>query len=54
MLVGYVQDGKAIFPKVSKEGVCVPLFFLLEELLKRFNAKEDSRNRDEVLSLQTE
>ena len=54
MLIGYVRDGKPVFPKATKEGVCVPLFFLLEELLKRFNAKEDSRNRDEVLSLQTE
>lgn len=54
MLIGYVKDGKSVFPKVMKEGVCIPLFFLLEELLKRFNAKEDSRNRDEVLYIPPE
>lgn len=48
MLVGYVQDGKAIFPKVTKEGVCIPLFFLLEELLKRFNIKEEIKGGDDA------
>lgn len=47
MLVGYIRDGKAIFPKVTKEGVCIPLFFLLEELLKKFNVKEEIKSSDE-------
>jgi len=48
MLVGYIRDGKAIFPKVTKEGVCIPLFFLLEELLKKFNVKEEIKSSDEA------
>jgi hypothetical protein len=48
MLVGYIRDGKAIFPKVTKEGVCIPLFFLLEELLKKFNVKEEIKSSDET------
>lgn len=48
MLIGYVKDGKPVFPKVTKEGVCIPLFFLLEELLKRFNIKEEIKGGDDA------
>lgn len=48
MLIGYVKDGKPVFPKVTKEGVCIPLFFLLEELLKRFSVKEEIKSSDEA------
>ena len=48
MLVGYVRDGKAIFPKVTKEGVRIPLFFLLEELLKRFSVKEGIKSNNDA------